>query len=561
MSQAMASQAMMASQASSSGSSGDDEEEDIFASAAEVRQRARRRQAAERRAASQASRSRSRSVSPDLCATLATQNPSSRSRTRSRSRSASPELSPTLSPNPELSPTLSPSPAQPPRAAAQRRRRKRKRPKRPAQFFGVYLLASRHPSHPRSAYIGFTVNPPRRIRQHNGEVKGGAWRTHKKRPWEMLLVVHGFPSQVVALQFEWAWQQPLKSKPIRDAIFQAGLSDRGDAAKKVKVLCVMLSVPPWSRYPLTVRWLKPENEATLLRGCQPLPPNVATTVGSVESIDIQAAVDEDSDLELGDDEEGGGLSLPTSYGSQLSQGAHQSQSQDAPGPRLVAALRRAGQPVDCAVCGDDLAPPYAKCSGCGGGAMRAHLHCLATSFLTRAEDAASAAAAPADTAGGGAWIPSGGPCPGCGTERSWASWLRLTKYRFPLRREDNDAGPSGDTSESEGYAGGASSTEDSESDSESHTYSTQPDGVANRGPLEPGAAAQSRRRPAVVSLLSPVVDVSATEETSPAQDVSSSQSSADSPLPLASRIASRLAQGRIRVSGSGSDSDDDRVKE
>jgi structure-specific endonuclease subunit SLX1 len=157
--------------------------------------------------------------------------------------------------------------------------------KRPRQFYGVYLLASLHPSHSRSAYIGFTVNPPRRIRQHNGEVKGGAWKTHKKRPWEMQLVLHGFPSQVVALQFEWAWQQPLKSKPVREAMFRAGLSERGDAARKVKVLCEMLSVPPWSRYPLTLRWLKPENEAKLLRGCRPLPQNIRTTMGSVDTIE------------------------------------------------------------------------------------------------------------------------------------------------------------------------------------------------------------------------------------------------------------------------------------
>eukprot|EP01043_Picozoa_sp_COSAG02_P095755 COSAG02_NODE_32087_length_522_cov_1.219858_1_plen_88_part_10 len=87
-------------------------------------------------------------------------------------------------------------------------------------------------------------------------------------------------------------------------------------------------------------------------------------------------VDEDSDLESDNDTTTngsnsrcggtGGLSLPHTYGSQLSQPLSLSQDStvdtntDAPGPRLVAALRRAGQAVDCAICGDALSPPYAK---------------------------------------------------------------------------------------------------------------------------------------------------------------------------------------------------------
>jgi len=53
------------------------------------------------------------------------------------------------------------------------------------RFFACYLLVSqsaRAQSRNRT-YIGFTVNPARRIRQHNGELKGaGAKRTSFHRP-------------------------------------------------------------------------------------------------------------------------------------------------------------------------------------------------------------------------------------------------------------------------------------------------------------------------------------------------------------------------------------------
>jgi structure-specific endonuclease subunit SLX1 len=106
-----------------------------------------------------------------------------------------------------------------------------------------------------SVYIGSTPSPPRRIRyvanrlprcdfflthlrQHNGELAQGARKTRSKRPWVMHMIVHGFPSRLVnllldftatirslsspdlikaALQFEWAWQNPHKSRHLRDA--------------------------------------------------------------------------------------------------------------------------------------------------------------------------------------------------------------------------------------------------------------------------------------------------------------------------------------------------------
>lgn len=54
-------------------------------------------------------------------------------------------------------------------------------------------------------YIGATVNPDRRLRQHNCEITGGAKAT-KGRAWKRVALMKGFPNEVAALQFEWAWK-------------------------------------------------------------------------------------------------------------------------------------------------------------------------------------------------------------------------------------------------------------------------------------------------------------------------------------------------------------------
>lgn len=72
----------------------------------------------------------------------------------------------------------------------------------------VYLLKSLNPKYPRRTYIGYTVDPKRRIRQHNGEITGGAKRTIEARPWQMICYIEGFPNQRTGLQYEWINNHP-----------------------------------------------------------------------------------------------------------------------------------------------------------------------------------------------------------------------------------------------------------------------------------------------------------------------------------------------------------------
>jgi structure-specific endonuclease subunit SLX1 len=72
----------------------------------------------------------------------------------------------------------------------------------------VYLLVS---SISGNTYVGATVNLERRLRKHNGEIRGGARRTTscvaKGETWTRAAYVSGFPDWTAALQFEWRWKQ------------------------------------------------------------------------------------------------------------------------------------------------------------------------------------------------------------------------------------------------------------------------------------------------------------------------------------------------------------------
>ena len=61
-------------------------------------------------------------------------------------------------------------------------------------------------------YIGATNDPAHRLRQHNGELTGGAKAT-KGNKWTQAFYVSGFPDWSNTLQFEWAWKRQSRNQP------------------------------------------------------------------------------------------------------------------------------------------------------------------------------------------------------------------------------------------------------------------------------------------------------------------------------------------------------------
>jgi structure-specific endonuclease subunit SLX1 len=107
-------------------------------------------------------------------------------------------------------------------------------------------------------YVGVSNNVERRLRAHNGEIKGGAkYTTSKGNGWKHICIIRGFPTKIESLQFEWA----LKHVPPRNA---------GGITNRIKKLILLLNKNRWTKnsplaetMPITIEWVdkthKPQN--------------------------------------------------------------------------------------------------------------------------------------------------------------------------------------------------------------------------------------------------------------------------------------------------------------
>ena len=88
--------------------------------------------------------------------------------------------------------------------------------------------------------MGFTVNPKKRIRQHNGEIVGGAKFTKAFGcgSWEICVLIGGFPNSQNALQCEWRLKKP-------DGKRRTG-KKYSAPQKRVSSLCTVLNLERWT---------------------------------------------------------------------------------------------------------------------------------------------------------------------------------------------------------------------------------------------------------------------------------------------------------------------------
>ena len=255
-------------------------------------------------------------------------------------------------------------------------------------FHACYLVGSLDPSMKGRSYVGFTVNPERRIRQHNGVLASGAKYTRRLRPCEMVLLVHGFPSKVQALQFEWAWQKPALSRAVRDAARRLKVSDRSSSlANKTRLVMAMLHVSPWRNLPLRVHFLNPTYAKLAKDKCDAPPEHVEISTGDMDALKraVGGSFSDGKDLDDGEEEDfqGGGGHDDDSCAITLTEtGGNESEVLSSlAGTGAFGGGSHAIARPRCAACGEDGVGSAGKRVACPRCECLAHPRCMASHFF------------------------------------------------------------------------------------------------------------------------------------------------------------------------------------
>ena len=134
-----------------------------------------------------------------------------------------------------------------------------------------------------NTYAGVSPDPVRRLRQHNGEICGGAKYTTSKGPgWTHICLVSGFQTSQQALQFEWA-------------VKHVAPRNKGGIGQRIQKLFKVLCKERWTSkavlaetVPLTIVW-HDGPMPDIFKGC-PLYVTVHTDVNTGVNTDVNTDV-------------------------------------------------------------------------------------------------------------------------------------------------------------------------------------------------------------------------------------------------------------------------------
>lgn len=96
----------------------------------------------------------------------------------------------------------------------------------------------------------------------------------------MVCIIHGLPNSIAALRFEWAWQNPEKSRVIKGLVPKKSKKET-PFAYRLRIACHLMNARPWNSFALTFRWLLPLEEQPFPEEIRP-PRHICKEYGLIE---------------------------------------------------------------------------------------------------------------------------------------------------------------------------------------------------------------------------------------------------------------------------------------